>query len=156
MQRNKKRLALYFLLMLAVMIIIFCFSSQNAEESKDLSNSFSVSFLGKILDRILPRLYSENFSTDIRKYAHMFEYLCLGLSSALFSHELFCNNSVVSSLCAEAICVLYSASDEWHQTFVPGRSGQFSDVIVDSYGFTTGVLLITVIIFLMIKRKGRE
>lgn len=153
MQRNKTRMILYFLLMLAIMITIFCFSAQNAETSKNLSNSFSESFLGKILDKILPRLYSQNFSTDIRKYAHMFEFLCLGVSAALFSHELFNYKTVLSAVCAELICVLYSASDEWHQTFVPGRSGQLSDVLVDSYGFTSGVILLTLFLFVIMKKK---
>ena len=32
------------------------------------------------------------------------------------------------------ITVLYAASDEWHQTFVPGRMGRISDVLIDSAG----------------------
>lgn len=30
--------------------------------------------------------------------------------------------------------VLYAASDEWHQTFVPGRAGAVSDVLIDAAG----------------------
>lgn len=36
---------------------------------------------------------------------------------------------------------LYAASDEFHQLFVPGRSGQISDVLLDSAGVCFGVLL---------------
>ena len=32
------------------------------------------------------------------------------------------------------LTVLYALSDEWHQTFVPGRHGQLFDVGVDSLG----------------------
>ncbi|MCA1596301.1 MAG: VanZ family protein [Chloroflexi bacterium] len=31
-------------------------------------------------------------------------------------------------------CVAFAASDEWHQTFVPGRDGCFRDVCIDSAG----------------------
>lgn len=30
--------------------------------------------------------------------------------------------------------ILYACSDEWHQSFVPGRSALFSDVLIDSIG----------------------
>jgi len=36
-------------------------------------------------------------------------------------------------LCA-VICILYAASDEWHQTFVPGRGGTWVDVVIDTGG----------------------
>ena len=31
-------------------------------------------------------------------------------------------------------CVVFAASDEWHQTFVPGRDGCVRDVIIDTCG----------------------
>jgi hypothetical protein len=35
---------------------------------------------------------------------------------------------------AMLVCVLFAASDEWHQTFVPDRYGTFQDVLIDSLG----------------------
>lgn len=29
---------------------------------------------------------------------------------------------------------MYALSDEWHQTFIPGRNGQFADILVDFSG----------------------
>ena len=37
--------------------------------------------------------------------------------------------------------VLYAASDEWHQSFVPGRHPQLTDVLIDLCGATTGLLI---------------
>ncbi|WP_114679231.1 VanZ family protein [Desulfofundulus thermocisternus] len=34
------------------------------------------------------------------------------------------------------ILVLVAALDEWHQTFVPGRTGRAVDVLVDLAGYT--------------------
>lgn len=41
------------------------------------------------------------------------------------------------------VCVLFAASDEWHQTFVPDRFGTFQDVLIDSLGvFAAGTYLL--------------
>lgn len=38
-------------------------------------------------------------------------------------------------------CLVYAASDEFHQFFVPGRTADFFDWIYDSLGILTGVLI---------------
>lgn len=43
---------------------------------------------------------------------------------------------------ALAIALLYAASDELHQSFVPSRTGQVSDVLVDVIGGAAGLLLL--------------
>jgi VanZ family protein len=43
-------------------------------------------------------------------------------------------------LLALLICILYAISDEIHQMFIPGRSGQVSDVLIDSTGGLVGIL----------------
>ena len=43
-------------------------------------------------------------------------------------------------------CLLYAATDEYHQTFVPGRSGRVSDVLVDLLGSAIGTLGILLIL----------
>ena len=44
------------------------------------------------------------------------------------------------------IGILYAVSDEFHQLFVPGRAGQFRDVLVDGAGTVLGVLLASIVI----------
>ena len=41
---------------------------------------------------------------------------------------------------AWTLAVLFAASDEWHQTFVPGRGGNLLDVVIDTAGATAAVL----------------
>ena len=43
---------------------------------------------------------------------------------------------------ALALTVGYAISDEWHQTFVPGRHGQWFDVGVDTLGALVTMLLV--------------
>lgn len=35
-------------------------------------------------------------------------------------------------------CILYGASDEFHQSFVPSRTGSFGDVLLDFLGVVIG------------------
>jgi hypothetical protein len=41
-----------------------------------------------------------------------------------------------------AVAVLFAATDEWHQTFVPGRGGTPGDVAIDAAGVLVAALLI--------------
>ncbi len=43
---------------------------------------------------------------------------------------------------AFAIAVLYGVSDEWHQSFVPGRNPDVLDIVTDAIGAATGLLVI--------------
>lgn len=76
----------------------------------------------------------------IRKNAHFFIYMALGflLKSALKSSEITGLKAVGIGL---VICVLYAFSDEFHQSFVPGRGAMLSDVMIDSAGATLGIAL---------------
>ncbi len=42
--------------------------------------------------------------------------------------------------------VLYAASDEFHQSFVPGRGPSIVDIGIDSLGVLTGILAVLIII----------
>jgi VanZ family protein len=41
------------------------------------------------------------------------------------------------------MALAYAISDEFHQTFVPGRSGAPRDVAIDLIGITAGLLLLS-------------
>ena len=45
-------------------------------------------------------------------------------------------------LMAWALAVLYGVSDEWHQSFVPGRTPDVFDVMTDGIGAAVGVLIV--------------
>ncbi|HXG77088.1 MAG TPA: VanZ family protein [Gaiellaceae bacterium] len=68
----------------------------------------------------------------LRKLAHAAEYAVLGALLLRASG---------SARLALALGVLYAASDELHQSFVPGREGAPLDVAIDAVGVAAGVLL---------------
>ncbi|MBA3231554.1 MAG: VanZ family protein [Acidobacteria bacterium] len=49
---------------------------------------------------------------------------------------------------AVAISILYGMSDEWHQSFVPGRTADWADVLADAVGAALGVTLVGAVIAL--------
>jgi len=70
----------------------------------------------------------------IAKTAHFVEYAILFM---LVRRALFVSNPDLrrrAALPAVLFCALYALSDEWHQTFVPGRHGQLMDVVIDAIG----------------------
>jgi len=48
----------------------------------------------------------------------------------------------IRSIAAIMLALLYAVSDEWHQSFVPGRSQSLFDIIVDGLGASTAMFLL--------------
>jgi VanZ family protein len=69
----------------------------------------------------------------LRKMAHVTEYAIL---TCLLWRALKGYNLAPVYLVAypALISLLYAVSDEFHQSFVPGRQGSASDVVIDSIG----------------------
>lgn len=141
---------IFMLLLLTTFAIIFKFSSQIAEESDGVSNGV----LRKIID-IFP--YTKGLSEEIkikmveygnpiiRKLAHFSIYALVGVwimsFMSTFDMRLY-KKWIISML----VGVMYAASDEFHQSFVPGRGPSIVDVGIDSLGVLTGILVILIII----------
>jgi VanZ family protein len=70
-----------------------------------------------------------------KKSAHVIVYAALYLASyralALTNPGI---SPIVQAVLPVVIAIAYGASDEFHQTFVPGRSGTLRDVGFDSLG----------------------
>lgn len=70
------------------------------------------------------------------KLAHFLAYAVLGVLLARGQ-----SRSGAPVAAAYAIGVAYGASDEWHQSFVPGRASELGDFIADAAGVIAGVSL---------------
>jgi VanZ family protein len=69
----------------------------------------------------------------------MSEYAVLGILvyGALTVNEV---NRKLKKYIVLLMVFLFASSDEFHQLFVPGRSGRFTDVLIDTAGCTIGIL----------------
>lgn len=149
---------LFWVLSIAIMVGIFCFSSQKAEESQQTSEGLTKKVLMTFESF---RNLSEEQQTEIikgiqfvvRKGAHFSVYTALGIS--LFSAMLLTFKAKLLWLWAWLTAVLYAISDEVHQFFVPGRSMELRDVLIDSSGALLGILIVVLIRKIYIKRVSR-
>lgn len=123
--------------------LIFFLSAQVATESDSLSLGLTEGLM-RIIEKISPGMDVGSILSNhvVRKLAHFFAYLILGV---LVLNALTKSGYTRTSIgaMALAICVLYAVSDEVHQLFVPGRSGQVKDVLIDSVGAMVGIGLST-------------
>lgn len=159
---EKHSIALSLLLVIAVMVMIFCFSAQNGEQSGAMSGRLTT----WVLNLIIPDF--ENFSPEqqeairstvgliIRKLAHFSEYALLGFSLMLHIAQVQKKITVrLPLLWAWGIGTLYAATDEFHQGFVAGRGPSIVDVMIDSLGVIAGIMLLLLISLCHRKRSEK-
>jgi len=142
-----------------LMILIFVFSAQPAEESTELSNGAGA-FVCRLFIPGFQELspseqmqHIEGIDHAIRKTAHGTEYCILGILCAA-TLLAWIKKSRKLLLCSGfLIAVLYSVTDEIHQSFVPGRACMFTDILIDSAGALAGVLVLSLVLSLR-RRKN--
>ncbi|QGQ97411.1 VanZ family protein [Paenibacillus psychroresistens] len=76
----------------------------------------------------------------LRKSAHVLEYALL--TGLWFSNLQWTRFKYYSILLSPILAVLYAITDEWHQSFIAGRTGHAIDVAVDSIGCLIVIMLI--------------
>ena len=146
-------------LLLLCMVMIFRFSAQPASESEQVSGGVAyriVETWSHLTETEYTQsemeAYADRIDYPVRKLAHLTEYGILCLLACAFVHG-YSGNWKVCGISAAAIAALYAATDEIHQLFVPGRSGQVTDVMLDSAGCLLGCLLLCTIYHLSKLRK---
>lgn len=124
-------------LVVAWMILIFLFSAQNAGTSSAQS-----AVIVHAINTVAPGLLEDTLTFLTRKAAHAFMFFILGalLWNAVRQYDLKTKNTIwISAILACS----YAMSDEIHQTFVPGRSGEIRDVIIDTIAASIGIMICT-------------
>lgn len=121
------------------MSIIFYLSHQPGSQSSELSLNFAEPLI-EAVEKVSPEasVYIEDFHTYVRKSAHFIAYLIMGILSVNALKASGVQGFRKISM-AFAICLLFAASDEFHQLFIDGRSGEARDVLIDSAGALVGI-----------------
>lgn len=135
-----KNLLFRWLPALIVMVIIFLLSAMPGK-----SVAVSTNPITKPLAIVEHKssLFSGLPSVPWLKVGHFIGYSVLGLT--LFRG--FFLSGLDSEFYPTITCFLYACSDELHQHFVAGRSGSFSDVLLD-----TSAAFITVLLFVYLRQ----
>lgn len=143
------------------MIIIFLFSAKPAVSSAESSRTIANAILNIAENFMDPALWQEDRDNVldtvdhiVRKTAHFTEYAVL--ASAIELHYWITKRKGIRFIFLSILfSFLYAATDEFHQLFVPGRSGEFKDVMIDTAGAATGAFLFYFLLILIehIKRK---
>ena len=127
----KKKINL--ILVIIWMTFIFIMSNFDANESSNQSN-----YIVNIMSNIFNITNTDMLTFIIRKLAHFTEYLILGILVYNFIKNYDKKNYI-----SIIICMIYAISDEVHQIYVPGRSFQIRDIIIDTLGAIIGILIIS-------------
>lgn len=145
-------------LVISLMGFIFSMSAEPAVESTETSGNtlkaiFNIIYPGfKNFDEAKQQHIIEQNQYFIRKTAHFSVYTLLGILVSLAMAQHIKKFSLISY----GIGTLYAISDEIHQLYVPGRSGQISDVILDSAGVALGCSIVFIIYKLIIKKRAKN
>lgn len=138
--------------------MIFKFSSEIADDSSETSSrviNFIIekSYKNKQLTQEKREELENRLTTPIRKIAHFSIYTCLGFLLYLLTNTFEISNKK-RILISIILAFMYAISDELHQYFVPGRSCEIRDVLIDTFGslFGIGIALVVLIILRKIKK----
>lgn len=155
------RKKLLTILTLLWMVFIF-FMSSAGQETSDGQSDAVCDLIGSIFVEDYEDLppeekaeWQDRITFPVRKGAHMTEYAILGALLALTACEYLSagkdggpgekdaeRTERAPYAAALAAGFLYAASDEFHQRFVPGRSGELRDVLIDTAGVLIGICIV--------------
>lgn len=77
------------------------------------------------------------------KILHMGAYFIMGILAWRFFND-FISKPLLTYFVSLCFCSLYGISDEWHQSFVPGRDTDVMDWVADTLGATLALFILNV------------
>lgn len=140
MKKKSIRIIVGWVLIIGWMSLIFVMSNEPATISDDKSKF--VIYIFNLLGISLNSFFGELANFAVRKAAHFSEYMIL----FLLSYNVLKNYVTVRDAYILGLLIVagYSCTDEIHQLFIPGRSGKFQDVLIDTSGGIFGMVILCV------------
>ena len=151
----KKAIKIIILLSFVIiwMFIIFKLSGMTSKKSNGKSTDIISIFIEDTLEVTNEYGITSSHPTDeridkaaslingpMRKVMHASVYFALAFFIMTVINVLFDHKNYILSLSLTGfICIAFAISDEIHQTFVSGRTGQLLDVLIDSAGALVGI-----------------
>lgn len=136
MKIKRIKIAVSWIAVAVCMGVIFFFSAQNGKASGDTS--------GRLM-QLLELLRLPINEAILRNLAHFLEFT--GLAVLVFN-ALYQTCGRKRPFLSFAITSVYAVTDELHQLFVEGRACTVEDWITDSLGAASGVIALTILIYI--------
>lgn len=148
-----KKLILRIILLVGLIgtfFIIFGFSNQNGEESGSVSQKVSKMLVdifihAENLNEEIKMNFANYIQPVIRKLAHFSIYTLVGIFSMGFM-STFNLKFLKRFMTSLVVGLTYAISDEFHQSFIPGRVASAKDVCIDTLGVITGIIIVFIVI----------
>lgn len=152
--KKSTKIIILTIIILGWMLCIFKLSSMNSnnsngkstdiisifiEDTLNFTNNYGLTNSNPSNEKIAH--FSSLINAPLRKVIHATVYFALAIFTMIILNIIFeYKHYIKSFVITFLICVIFAASDEIHQLFVPGRTGQLIDVIIDSVGAIVGIL----------------
>ena len=94
----------------------------------------------------------EKLNKPLRKCMHASVYFVLAILVFL-SFKSFKINGWKLYVFPILICFIYACTDEFHQSFVSGRTSEFTDVLIDTAGAVVGIIVVNLLFKIFNKNK---
>ncbi len=143
-----KRWILYILLGLIV-FFIWDNSMQNGGSSDGFSLLFAETFV-PIVNKLGFHGNIWTLNRIVRKLAHLTEFTILGSVLYTILRRYITYGTVIKTI---GLGMLIASLDEFIQLFSPGRSSQFSDILIDTVGVVIGILVVKLVYYMGDKRS---
>lgn len=157
MNKNILKHVIRYILIICIIVLcckIFALSSQDGGVSAGTSRQFTEILL-KTLGLECNDRTIEIINPVIRKVAHFSVYMLLGFLT-MCTCETFKWQRVYKFDFSTMFAFVFACSDELHQRLVPGRSGEFADVCLDTVGAMLGVLIVLAIALICVQIKKKK
>ena len=158
--RVNKRIRIISTIAIILMILSWCLtifklSDMTSENSNGKSTGMMEQLISKVLDATNEAGITDShpdeeklakaaslINAPLRKVAHATAYFVLALLLLAVSRVLLgSKHYLISCVITILLCFIFAITDEYHQTFVDGRTGQMMDVLIDTAGACVGTLL---------------
>ena len=154
---NKKRIIVIVLFVVLVFVWVFGIYKLSAMNTNN-SNGKSSGIIGIFIEDTLEitnkygitdshpddakiEKASQLLNTPLRKVMHASVYFVLAFMILFITNYLFHNKKfLISALITILLIIIFAGFDEYHQTFVDGRTGAVKDVVIDTAGGMVGIL----------------
>lgn len=155
----------YIIIIISVLILLFCVSSMTYEQQTivpTLQDKLQNQPFYNLLSKIHVTYWGKTISVETRGYYYFIEFLVrkglhftgYGFISILFYLMYRKFKLKLAIIYALLSTFIVASLDEFRQTFVDGRTGIFDDVILDTSGAITFIIVFKIIFLIYQKLKS--